>query len=497
MEERPEPIAVDGNEWQEITDLPKDWEDLCRDDLRALHRQWMADRQLVMDEEKVKKFQQELAMRWAIETGIIERLYRVERGVTVQIAQAGMEALGTFHARGKISSDARALITDQREALEMVMDLVGGGRDLTSSYVKELQHRLTLSQETCEAEDQFGERVNVPLRKGDWKLAPNNPRRPDGTIHQYCPPERVQDQIDQLLNWHEAHRRVCAEVEAAWLHHRFTQIHPFQDGNGRVARALTGSVFLKEGYLVLVIRDEEHRDQYLDALAAADSGDLKPLVDLFADIQISDLRDAIETLRQLRGEPLIKAAETLAIRARRRAEAGQEQAEGIMERLIRIAATRLEEAKGEVQQAFSKQGIHVMAGVRTDDTDKRDWWHWQIIQGAKKLGYFADLNRPRRWVSLILRIPELEKKDTRFVLSLHAVGRAADLHVATSFLTGELDLGEGTTARDWENHVLSESPFRFAAETNRREQIEKLEKRFREWFESDIEAGLSKWGESL
>ena len=168
-----------------------------------------------------------------------------------------------------------------------------------------------------------------------------------------------------------------------------------------------------------------------------------------------------------------------------------------MERLIQIAATRLEEAKGEVQQAFSKQGVYVMADVRTDDTDKRDWWHWQIIQGAKKLGYFADLKRPRRWASLILRIPEIEKKDTRFVLSLHAVGRAADLHVATSFLTGEMDLGEGTTARDWENHVLSESPFRFAAETSRPDQIEKLEKRFREWLETDIEAGLSKWGESL
>lgn len=494
MEKHSEPIAAEGYEWQEIKDVPEDWNDLCRDDLRALHRQWMSDRQLVRDEEKVRKFQQKLAMRWAIETGIIERLYRVERGVTVQIAQAGMEALGKFHARGRISSDARALITDQREALEMVMDLVGGGRDLSSSYVKELHHRLTLSQENCEAENQFGELINVPLRKGEWKLTPNNPRRPDGTVHQYCPPERVQDQIDQLLNWHKAHSRVCAEVEAAWLHHRFAQIHPFQDGNGRVARALTGSVFLKAGYLVLVIRDEEHRDRYLDALAAADGGDLKPLVDLFADIQISDLRKAIESLRQLRGEPLIKTAETLAIRAKRRTAASKEQAAGIMESLIRIAATRLEEAKGEVQQAFAKQGVTVMAEVRTDDTDKRDWWHRQIIQSAQKHGYFADLKRPRRWVSLILRIPEIEKMDTRFVLSLHAVGRAADLHVATSFLTGELDLGEGTTAREWETHVLSENPLRFAAETSHPEQIEK---RFRKWFESDIEAGLSKWGESL
>ncbi len=109
-------------------------------------------------------------MRWAIETGIIERLYKVDRGVTVQIAEAGMEALGQFHARGKITADARALITDQREALEMVMYIVGGTRSLSSSYIKELHHRLALSQKTCEAEDQFGKHFQARLRKGAWKI---------------------------------------------------------------------------------------------------------------------------------------------------------------------------------------------------------------------------------------------------------------------------------------------------------------------------------------
>ena len=42
------------------------------------------------------------------------------------------------------------------------------------------------------------------------------------------------------------------EVEAAWLHHRFGQIHPFQDGNGRVARALATMIFLRAGFVPLV-----------------------------------------------------------------------------------------------------------------------------------------------------------------------------------------------------------------------------------------------------
>ena len=110
--------------WQSLEDLPPNWKDLCREDLGAIRKQWRGDRDLIRDDAKIQKIREEIALRWAIETGIIERLYTVDRGITVQILEAGLEALGHFHARGAISKEARALIADQREALEMVMDLV-------------------------------------------------------------------------------------------------------------------------------------------------------------------------------------------------------------------------------------------------------------------------------------------------------------------------------------------------------------------------------------
>lgn len=63
---------------------------------------------------------------WAIETGIIERLYTVDRGVTIALAEAGPGAMERSHAEVLLSGGARLLIEDQRAALEMVMDLVGG-----------------------------------------------------------------------------------------------------------------------------------------------------------------------------------------------------------------------------------------------------------------------------------------------------------------------------------------------------------------------------------
>ncbi len=284
--------------WQPITDLPDDWRSLCRPDLDDVHRRWVGARERLTDPAPVRQVQERLMTVWAIETGIIERLYSVDRRVTVALAEVGLEAMDQFRADGRVTSEARLLIEDQRAALEMVMDLVGGTRELTSSYIRELHRGLTEHQDTRDAIDGQGRRFAAPLLKGEWKRLPNNPIRPDGRVHEYCPPEFVQDEIDRLLAWHGAHESagVCPEVEAAWLHHRFAQIHPFEDGNGRVARALTAAVFLRADYLVLVIRDEEHRDPYLDALEAADGGDLKPLVDLFADVQGADLEDAVSLL---------------------------------------------------------------------------------------------------------------------------------------------------------------------------------------------------------
>ncbi len=483
------------HKWEPIEDLPEGWRDLCRDDLHAVHRQWVADRALIKDESKLKQFQEKLAILWAIETGIIERLYQIDRGVTIQILEVGMEALGQFHTRG-LSADARALITDQREALEMVMDLIGGEKELSTSYLKELQHRLTLSQSSTEAEDQFGRSVSVPLLKGEWKHQPNNPRRPDGSIHQYCPPEFVQDEVERLLAWREEHEllKVCPEVEAAWLHHRFAQIHPFQDGNGRVARAITSAVFLRADYLVLVVRDEEHRERYLDALEAADRGDLKPLVDLFADIQIGDLQEAISALRELRGEPILRVAESIAERAKQRKEASQEQAAGILDDLIQITRARLEEAAGELERAFGKTRVVVQAQIGTDEGDSYDWWSWQIIEAARTHQYFVDLNRPRRWVSLRLSLPEIEQRQARLVISFHAVGRSADLHAATAFLTNPLSGEEGTESRRWESETIPQQAFKFGTETA---QIETIEQPFRDWLERTVEDGLGRWGEQI
>ena len=136
----------------------------------------------------------------------------------------------------------------------------------------------------------------VPLIRGAYKQLSNNPLRSNGTIHEYCPPEHVDSEMDRLIGLHHGHDDVAPEVEAAWLHHRFTQIHPFQDGNGRIARALATLVFVKAGWFPLVVRDRD-RAKYISALESADDGNLMPLIKYFASLQQDEFVRALSIRR--------------------------------------------------------------------------------------------------------------------------------------------------------------------------------------------------------
>lgn len=101
-----------------------------------------------------------------------------------------------------------------------------------------------------------------------------------GSGHEPPPFYDVPRQMSELVAWlntTEAPPPLAATVVHSWL----TIIHPFQDGNGRVARLLANLVLLRNGWPTLIVRASD-RLQYLDALSSSDeAGDILPLFDLF------------------------------------------------------------------------------------------------------------------------------------------------------------------------------------------------------------------------
>jgi len=68
---------------------------------------------------------------------------------------------------------------------------------------------------------------------------------------------------------------------AAFLHHGFVQIHPFIDGNGRVARLLTNLYLIAQGYPPIVLKFGD-RGKYYRYLKSADAGKLEGFANFIA-----------------------------------------------------------------------------------------------------------------------------------------------------------------------------------------------------------------------
>ena len=289
--------------WKPLEGLPDGAEDWGNPQCRVLERQWLEARSKMKAGDPADRFIEAwLAERnraFAVETGQIEGLYTLKRGVTEQLVAEGFAGVVGAHTLENLADRVIAgLLKDQTAACEMLWQDVAERRPLTASMLKSWHALLTRHQETVTGLNIIDGRirkVRVPfVRKGVWKIASNNPRRPDGVVHQYCPPEHVEAEMDRffvIYNEEVAPRPYPVEVEAAWLHHRFVRTHPFQDGNGRVSRLLMAYAYVRRNLPSPIVTAEE-KPAYIDLLEAADSGDLRVLVDGIAVLALRQLHGA-------------------------------------------------------------------------------------------------------------------------------------------------------------------------------------------------------------
>ena len=88
--------------------------------------------------------------------------------------------------------------------------------------------------------------------------------------------QKIIPEMDRLIHEIAQNDRSVIEM-TAYIHHRFVAIHPFLDGNGRVARLLGNLYLIRNGYPPVVL-SQKKRQQYYRALREADNGDLSLFV---------------------------------------------------------------------------------------------------------------------------------------------------------------------------------------------------------------------------
>jgi Fic family protein len=139
-----------------------------------------------------------------------------------------------------------------------------------------------------------------------------------------APPDwsKIVKLMDELIEKTTENDKYPIET-ASFLHHRFVEIHPFSDGNGRVARLLTNMYLISKDYPPAVLKKED-RGKYYKSLRAADAGNLGPFANFIAKavdenltlyLSISGGKDELLPLKELAME-IPYSQEYLSLRAR-------------------------------------------------------------------------------------------------------------------------------------------------------------------------------------
>ena len=508
--------------WSPIEPLGSETVNVDFSEVDSLHGQWLEIKSSVEESnpKAYDRFNEELFRSWAIETGIIEGLYELDRGITETLIEKGF--VGEYvekNSSNKPTDELIPILRDHRESIDFVNAHIENSRPPDKWFIASLYQVITRNQKTYRAVNQFGVFFDKELNGGEFKKLPNNPTRPDGIIHEYCPPEQVESELDNLSGWYQSHAAdgLHPLLTAAWFHHRFTQIHPFADGNGRVARALLTWHLIKEHFLPIVIT-RDIRTGYIEALEKADGGDLTPLVRLLVRLQTDTIVKAInvrhdydDTQTQLGAVPSVDAIEEIVGFIADRFE--KKRAE--RERSLRYVQDIAVELRGYARDVLDESAVR--ASERLNDVIGREiitniwlggpdelnehYYRLQVLGTAQDAGHWVNFQEPRYFVHLTIRERKrLRSPKMSLVISLHSVGRhLTGVMAATSFIqfhyTGsperdrdDIDEGSGL---DFE--ICNPEAFMF---TSRNAAFE-LKDRFETWVSHGFGIAFRRWADAF
>ncbi len=123
-------------------------------------------------------------------------------------------------------------------------------------------------------------------------------------------PDRLEKEMQQFLTWFASEEAIDPVVKAALAHFWFVTIHPFDDGNGRIARAITDLLLARseqsvQRFYSISAQIQRERKTYYDVLERCQKGtlDITPWIAWF----LGCMRQAMTASDQTLSAALVKA----------------------------------------------------------------------------------------------------------------------------------------------------------------------------------------------
>ena len=154
----------------------------------------------------------------------------------------------------------------------MLSEATENKQPLTQNFIRTLHKTLLREDYTVYRNLPGGMQTSYTIHAGQYKTRPNSVITRYGDRFEYASPEETPALMTDLVDWYNSEEELgrLSPVElAALFHYRYIRIHPFEDGNGRIARLMVNYILSRHGYPMIVVRSRL-KQAYLEALHQAD-----------------------------------------------------------------------------------------------------------------------------------------------------------------------------------------------------------------------------------
>ena len=177
---------------------------------------------------------------------------------------------------GKVSGEAEMKDFEEMKAsnvgLKMMTEVAKEKTPLTETFIRQLHQTLLREDYTVYTTLPGGVQSSYVVHAGTYKTRPNSVITRYGDRFEYASPEETPALMNDLVVWYNEAEQSgnYSPIElAAMFHYRYIRIHPFEDGNGRIARLMVNYILSRHDWPMIVVRNR-NKQAYLEALHQSD-----------------------------------------------------------------------------------------------------------------------------------------------------------------------------------------------------------------------------------
>lgn len=253
----------------------------------------LTSRAAVASDEEWAGTQDRLFRAAALESGALDGLFPANPELTTTVLDSAIRTEGA----GDMNSAVEVVAECHRRALVLASEVAAAGGPVDANLIAVLADVIVEAQATYTVTTPAGLEVEVELPRRQYKPVSNYLVGPDGALVAFTPAGQVASEMARLSAELASADFVLAHpvVQAAYAHYALTAIHPFADGNGRLARTVA-SIYLMRAVGVPLVIYAEQWPSYRQALHRANGGDAQQLADFVAAAALAAMNVAANLL---------------------------------------------------------------------------------------------------------------------------------------------------------------------------------------------------------